>query len=585
MFFTKTIILIFAVSLGKKNIINLLFLSICVILLIIIISYICFIYSPFSNIIIKKETPMENLICFFFIISQKNDYSIVLERKINEHYEKCGNCYICKKFIDYMNKYKYIKIRDEEEEKLIKEDNNKKYDKNKDQLKDLYEILNYNKNKYFKLIKKLIINYKIKGKKFLNKNSYYYINLSFLIYSDYQENNINLFLNERIILEVLRRENYLIIDNHKSQISQIILLNNFISLSFKILKQAKEIINSDPNFNRAKKLLNLSVLLKEMENQKLNKNLFNHKLENILNSKEILLICSLVFEEIFNINLNNSQFPIRENIQSLQNLLYNNSNKNSKIISLALCLANKNCKIIRSGSEFYPNLNTNLFDLFPLIFKQYQIDLFLKSILDDTKIQQNNFNNNLIDLNNNAFQNYSRRKNSKYRKSGIDIMENTFDKSFIEIKLILSENISTKMHYKLLTLHLTVLFNNENNFFIFFDGFYNIDKNILITLTDLEDEINPKEKIIFISNHLEKDKAKTLFKNYMAKKNNYGFIVSKISTFNLCIKQYNIYNISKQEISTNKKIVAKRAKRLSTDKIIKVQSWVDINKSKNEKME
>jgi hypothetical protein len=69
MFFTKTIILIFAVSLGEKYIINILFLTICIILLIIIICYMCFIYSPFSNIIIKKESPIENLIFFFFIIS------------------------------------------------------------------------------------------------------------------------------------------------------------------------------------------------------------------------------------------------------------------------------------------------------------------------------------------------------------------------------------------------------------------------------------------------------------------------------------------------------------------------------------
>ena len=484
-----------------------------------------------------------------------------------------------------MNKYKYIKIREDEEEEKLIENNNKKYDSNKDQLKDLYEILNYNKNKYFKLIKKLIINYKVKGKKFLNKNSYYYINLSFLIYSDYQENNINLFLNERIILEVLKQENNTILDYHKSQINQIILLNNFISLSCKILKQAKEIINSDPNFCRAKKLLNLSILLKELENKKLNKNLFNHKLENILNSKDILLICSLVFEEIFNITLNNSQFPIRENILSLQSLLYNNSNKDSKIISLALCLTNKNCQIIRAGSELYPNLNKNLFDLFPLIFKQYQINLFLKNILNDTTINKNNDINNLIDLNNSSFQNYKRRKNSKYKKSGIDIIENTFDKNLIEIKLILSENISTKMYYKLLTLQLRVLFNNENNFYIFFDGFYNIDKNILISLTDLEDDINPKEQLIFISNQLEKDKTKVLFKNYLTRKNNFGFNISKIATFNLSIKLYKIYNISKQEIVTNKSIITKKIKRLSTDKTNNNKSLLDNNKSKNEKME
>lgn len=36
-----------------------------------------------------------------------------------------------------MNKYKYIKIREDEEEEKLIEDNNKKYDSNKDQLKDL----------------------------------------------------------------------------------------------------------------------------------------------------------------------------------------------------------------------------------------------------------------------------------------------------------------------------------------------------------------------------------------------------------------------------------------------------------------
>jgi len=588
-FFIKTIIFIFAVLQEKKEIINVLFLTICAILLIIIVSYMCFIYSPFSNIIIKKETPMENLIFFFFIISQKNDYSIVLEKKINEHYERCGNCYICKKFIDYMNKYLYIKNNEDEDVvKLIIEENNKMYENNKEQLKDLYEILNYDKNKYFKLIKKLIINYKMKGKKYLNKNSYYYyINLTFLIHSDYQENNINLFLNERIILEYIKQENDIILDNHSALINQIILLNNFISLSFKIMKNIKEIINTEPHFSRAKKLLNLSVLLKEIENKKLNKNLFNHKLENILNSKDIILICSLVFEEIFNITLNSSQLSIRENIQSFQNLIYNNSNKNLKIISLALCLANKNCQIVRASNELYPNLNKNLFDLFPLIFKQHQINLFLKNILEDTKIHKNDINRNLFDFNNSSYRYYSKRKYSKYRKSGMDVVENTVDNNLIEIKLILSENISSKMHYKLLTLYLIVLFNNDDNFYIFFDGFYNIDKNIVITLTDLEDEINQKEKIIFISNHLDKTKTKIIFKNYIAKRNHFGFNISKIATFNLSIKLYNIYNISKQEIVTNKNIISKRIKRLSTDKIIndKEKSLFDIKKSLNEKIE
>ena len=73
---------------------------------------------------------------------------------------------------------------------------------------------------------------------------------------------------------------------------------------------------------------------------------------------------------------NNSQFPIRENIQPLEDIFYNNSNKINKIISLSVEISNKTCKIIRAGKGLYSDLNANLFDLFPLVFKEYQIDLF-----------------------------------------------------------------------------------------------------------------------------------------------------------------------------------------------------------------
>ena len=542
-FFIKTTIITFALFLDKSGIMNVLFIIICIILMIIIISYMYFIYSPYFNITIKRETPMENIIFYFFILSSKNNYSIVLEKKINEHYEECGKCFICNKFFIYLNKYKNRK-NNEETEKLIYKENNKNDFNNKNLFDYLFDILYYNKNKYFKLMKKIIINYKIKGKKFFYKNSYYYINLSLLIYSDYLENNINLSLNERIILEVLCKENHSILDNHKLQINQLLNLNDFISLSNKILQLMKDIVTSS-NYCKGKKLIDLSALLKEMETKQFNINLFHHKLENISNSRDIILICSIIYEEIFNKTLNNNQYPLRENFQPFENM---NMHKNSKLISLALYLGNKKCQIIRAGKELHSNLNKNLFDLFPLIFKQYQINFFMKNISDE--IENKNFegDNSIIIISNNSKQ--KKNKNVNRTIYGNELLEKGKSKDYFKIKLILSENISSKMNYKLLTLNLKVLFNDNNNFYIFFDGFYKINRNILISTINLEENMKSKEKLLFISNPIMKSNKKVnsvSLKRYISQQEELGFTISKIITINVSDTLYNIYNINKKE--------------------------------------
>ena len=543
LFFTKTLIIIFSLLLDKNGLMNALFIIICIILMIIILSYMYFIYSPFLYIAIKRETPIENLIFYFFILSNKNSFSIGLEQKINEHYEVCGKCSICNKFINYLSKYKKIKIN-EENEKFIYEENDKNAFNNKDAFDNLFDVLYNNKNKYFNLMKKIIINYKIKGEKFFYKNSYYYINLSLLIYSDYLENNINLSLNERIILEVLCKENHTNLDNNKLQINQILLLNDFVSLSDKILKLMKDIVTSS-NYYKGKKLIDLSGLLKKMEDKKFNKNLFNHKLENISNSKEIILICSVVYEEIFNKTLNNYQYPLRENFQAFENI---NIHKNSKLISLALYLGNKNCQIIRAGKELHSNLNKNLFDLFPLIFKQHQINLFIKNISDESENKNIESDKDLIILSNNL-----KAKSRKSVKKAIyenEIIRKEKIKDYFKIKLILSENISSKMNYKLLTLNLKVLFNDDNYLYIFFDGFYKINRNILISAINLEENMNAREKLIFISNKEMKNTKNVdlvSFKRYISQQEGLGFVISKIITINVSDTLYNIYNINKKE--------------------------------------
>ena len=547
LFFTKTTILVVAFIFGKTEIMSVLFLMTAFCIFIIFIAYMHFIYNPYTYIQVKRETPMENLFFYLFILSEKNDYDFFFENKIKQHYELCGICDLCQKFKKYKKKYKSY-IENDEKEKLINEENCIKNveDNNKERPIDLFDIVYDNKNKYFELVKKIVINYKTRGKDSLNNNSYYFINLSYLIYFDFKQKNKTLSLNERLILEVLNKENRAFLDNHEPQIGQLLLCNNFIDLSNQILNQLKEIISSEANFIRVKKLIDLSYLLKKMQNKKFKEHLFSRKLENISNSRHLILICSIIYEEIFNTTINNSQMPLRDNIQSFEDVFSNNSYKINRIISLAFDIINKSCIIIRAGKEIYSYINNNLFDLFPLVFKEYQINLFMSSIFEKYEKKNNNkekMNSNL----NSKIDKKETRISLKNIKSFIKTKNNK--KETIEIKLIISENYSSKMYYKLLTLKLTPLFTNNTHNFILFDGIFLLHKHTLITLQDFENNIKAKEILIGVSEpQLEKsnDAYSIPFKKYISLQNNEGFISTKVSSFYLSVKLYNIYILTKK---------------------------------------
>jgi hypothetical protein len=150
--------------------------------------YVYLVYNPFFYITIKIENPLENIFFYLYILSEKNDYEFVIDNKINDHYEKCGLCGLCKKY----TKYRYRKVmEDEEKEKFINEENAQNAKNNNenvnDKIVDLFDIIYDGKEKYFHLMKKIILTYKEKGKESLYNNSYYYINFSFLIFSDYKK--------------------------------------------------------------------------------------------------------------------------------------------------------------------------------------------------------------------------------------------------------------------------------------------------------------------------------------------------------------------------------------------------------------
>ena len=549
LFFTETLIIIFAFLFGKNEIINILFLILFIGILFIMMVYMYSIYNPYYNIKIKRETPLENIFFYLFIVSNKNDLDFLFETKLNEHYIKCGICSLCKKYFQYISQNQ--SLPDDEKNSLINEENNQDNNNvnSSTNLMNLFDIIYDGKNNYFQLIEKIILQYKYRGKDAFNNSSYYYINLSFLIYSDYTKNDITLALNEKIILEVINEDNKLL-ENHKSKISQILFCDNFISLGHKILNQLKEILNSEQNINKAQKLIDLSLLLKEMQNEKYKKFLFSQKQENLANSKNSIMACSILYEEVFNTTISRSELPMRDNLPQLEEVFHDH--KNDKIISLSLDLSNNLCKIVRAGKELSSYKDNNLFDLFPLTFKEYQINLFLKTIKEDFDI-----NNDEKDI----FNNYNNNKRRSFKikeedkkvsnKNVLDFLRTNNNNSrkieYIEIKVIICEYISSKIFYKYLNLKLTPLFNKDyNNFFILFDGTFFFYKNTIITLKDFEENKRPKEKIISVSG-LELDNFPEIysmpFQKFSIYQNKMGFILSKISTFNLSTKYYSIYKI------------------------------------------
>ena len=114
-------------------------------------------------------------------------------------------------------------------------------------------------------------------------------------------------MNIKIILDVINNENRLL-DIHEAQIKEITLCNEFLSLVRSTLNLITDIMKTDEN--KPTKLIKLSSELNKMKNTKYKEILSNRKNDDISNSKNIIYLCSLLYEEIFNVILNINQVPL-----------------------------------------------------------------------------------------------------------------------------------------------------------------------------------------------------------------------------------------------------------------------------------
>ena len=549
-FFGKTTILILTYLIREKNLFTILYFVICFDIILIIFGLLYFIYDPFSHIYINSQTPLKNILFYLNIINKRKDIEFLVENQIINHFKECGLCDLCQKYIKYKKEQiENIKDNNNENEKdsLIINKNNK--------IIELFNILYDQKQKYFEFIFRLIINYKKYGKNNLIYNTNYYINLSNLIYFDTKNKNIVLSLNEKIILELINEENKSFLENHQIQIKQLLLYNEYFGLVKKILNILNEILNSANNFAKIEKLIILSKLLKEMKNENFKNYLFNRKFKYITNSKNLLLACAIFYEEIFNKIIGKNKIQIRENNQLLEDFSENsNKNENSKI-TLRFNLLDYNLYIIRVGKELFSYLNNNLYELFPIVLKNYQIEIFRNLIFNGF----NDKHENIEEMNDDK---------------NIFIKKKKLKNEFITTKLIIFEKISNKTFYKLLNIKLTCLFNNEYNNYILFNGNYFFNKNTIVSVIDINHKKEIDEKVVGYSNlWVEKLLKKNLFsiKNYNLHSINYGHKLTKLFSYQISVKLYNIYNIE-----TKNTIVMKRRSTIGD-----VNKFVKITKNKN----
>ena len=576
--FVQTLTLIIAELIGKEGILNISFPIIFISLCVFILLFIYINYDPKLFVRIKRETPEQNLYFYLFVLSHENQPCYLIETKIKNHYERCGICILCKKYNKYFNHIS--NILDIEENGNLNMINKEEYETKNCLINIFFNIISEGNNKYFSLIKEMILTYKNKAESLLVNCSYFYINLSFLLFSELKNNNYVLALNIKIILDVINNENKLL-DIHESQIKQITLCNEFLTLVNSTLEQIKNILKTDDS--KASKLINLSSSLKEMKDTKYREAIFNHKHDNISNSRNIIYLCSLLYEEIFNVVLNNNQVPLRENYQMLEDNFIN-IDKVEKIITLALNLTNKNCKIVRAGRDLYNYKDKNLFDLIPLIFKDYIQKNFITKILEyfnsnkirDSKERSKGPNNNLINSNNKYENKITKRVTMKKDASQKIMIKN----EYMEFYMIISENISSKIFYRLLILRLTPLFNYDYNcLYILLDGSFRLFKNTIMTLQDAKNQTETGQKIISVSKpELESPPEiyKMKFHKYMIYLETNNLKLSKILDFILSKKLFSIYTI----IQKDKDAYYKSLKRISffSNKTIKLE--FNINKEK-----
>jgi len=344
------ITIIFILIIDKKDIYNIYYLTIYLNIFLSCI-FICSFYDPYKYCKFDKDDNEENVFYYFFILNRNKNNFLLIEEKIQLHLSRCQRCNLCKKY------------------------NNIKAEENKEI--DLYHIISDRKNILYNLMNNLLREIKRNGRKFFENNIYYLINIIYIYCLCINRNDNNSKLNTELLFDIINYENSNILEEYNICLNQIKYTNNFLNKAKKILEYFEDLLNEKKFCKITHKIFDFGEKLKELKYKEIKSNMNNLNNYNsnnaygLPNCNNLMTICSLFYEELFNEPFANSGIHIREGPNLLEDLI-NNNVKNSKQITLEINIQNVKIKIIRAGGYFNKYENYNLCDFFPNIFKNRQ---------------------------------------------------------------------------------------------------------------------------------------------------------------------------------------------------------------------
>ena len=502
-------IIIFLLTAEKNDLNNYYYTINMVIISIVSLLYICFFYDPYQYCKFERDDNIENIYYYFFILDRDKNKYLLIEEKIEEHISNCNKCNLCKKYKNY-----------------------KKIKKNEEI--DLYSIISNSKNLVFNLFNNLLRGIRKYGKESFVDNSYYLINLIYIYNYALIQKNFNFLINIELLFIIINSENTQFFEEHKISLNQIKYVNTFLVKSNNIIRGIYKIFDEKNAEKKSENFFNLAELLNKLKYKEIKSN-FNHNngnyngksnSEGSTNYNNLLTICSLFYEELYNESISNSGIYIRDSPNLVEDLINNNS-KNSKQITLEINNQNNKVIIIRAGGHMNKYENNNLLDIFPSIFKNKQITEMKKLLLYS---------------NNNSMLKSKKKQNNKKKK------KNESEKQYLNFIFIIEEKEDMNIFYRILKLKLSLILLANFNMIFYLNGVYTLDKDIIVT------EKKKGEEILLHFGNLEQLNRynKKTDKNIIIKtvKNNkylgHNKLIKDYNSFIGCNK-YNVYHIVASE--------------------------------------
>ena len=507
------------IILDKKNIFNIYYKISYFNILILCLLLICYFYEPYKYSKFDNDNNIENVYYYFFILDRVKNNFLLLEEKIEEHLTKCNRCNLCKK---------YYTIK-----------NNKQIDEY-----DLYYVIYNGKDLSLNLMNSIALGIKKNGKSIFFNNSHYLISLIYIYCFGIKERDYNYISNIELLYEIINSENKHFLEEYKISLNQIKNTNDFLIKSKNIIQSIYEILDDKNIILKELDLLKLSEEIDKLEIKEIKYNINNnHNIEGLPNCNNLLTICSLFYEELYNESISNSTIYIKDNSNLIEDLI-NHNNKNSDQITFKIDIQNFNVEIIRAGGQMNKYQNINFFDCFPSIFK---------------KLQMIEMKNILLNSNDNFLFEKKEKKDIKNKRKKDNQNQN------INFNFIIEEKENNILFNRLLKLKLNLILLSNINIIIYLNGKYTLNDNIIVTKQEYEEEIvlsfGNKEQINAIKKNKSKDNKNIIITKI--KKNKF-LGNNKLVEYLNCFIGYDKYNIYHFLPSSKKNLFEKKNEKRKT---------------------